>query len=120
MSKIMEKIFSVVYAACILMLFYALYQFVSQPKETQFQQPRQKLYYKYVPPNISRSAAEVVWADSSEEIGKLCDIPGAYGCRIKDAEGERIIAPRPRNFNDLPALQTLGHEFLHTLGAQHD
>ena len=81
-------------------------------------------YTVYSPPTRSVFLVEVRLL-SSELVRKQCG--GAIGCYKPyiDHVGKPltiplIIAPAPQDFNDKEALSVLGHEVLHTMGANHD
>lgn len=71
---------------------------------------------------------KVIWADSLQEVDRLCKTRESLrgkpylikGCTIRDVETITIITIQPKDFNDHEALDTLGHEFWHSLGATHD
>jgi len=90
------------------------------PPQDSVQLERKKFYVTYIVPTKTQINAEVVWVESREESAKLCGVEDALGCRVKTEEGEVLVVQRPRSFNDALALQVLGHEVLHSLGAQHE
>lgn len=80
--------------------------------------PGEYRYYK--PPTVTTACVRVEWVKDTEEAMKRCK--GGWGCYYAPAGGQPgwIIAPKPKDFNDSTRLLILGHEFLHTLGAEHD
>lgn len=74
-------------------------------------------------PRLDRVLVHVTWA-TPQEISKLApgELAFTRGPELL-ADGEYhtwITAPMPRDFNDLPRLQTLGHELFHGVGAEHE
>lgn len=83
-------------------------------------------YKTYQPPEKMTKRIEVVVVLLPiEEVRRVCH--GAVGCYMPTHNFDKkrlahptIVSPQPKDFNDLPALYTLGHEVLHAMGAYHD
>jgi hypothetical protein len=78
-----------------------------------------------------RTSIQIIWKNKSE-INEVCTLLGANdgvgagpafgGCSRSnphDVSICEIYAPRPENFDDSIALENLGHEAWHCLGARH-
>ena len=70
----------------------------------------------YTGPVRDRTEVVVKWDADCETMG----LDGARGCATWSDTFCEIHAPKPESFLDSRALQTLGHELLHCLGAMHE
>lgn len=97
------------------LLFTGCYQVTDYPKQ---------------PPTLTRCELTDVhlhirWVVDVDEAAKACARESlTYGCteKILYLEGVRhayLVLPRPRDFNDVPLIATLGHETCHALGGTH-
>lgn len=80
--------------------------------------------YEHFLPTIRRKVAIQILLPTPAEVDRLCG-KDAAGCALKSAAEPPepwivILRRMPRDFNDREWLCILGHEVMHTLGAQHD
>lgn len=74
-----------------------------------------------VEPQIDRVIVQVVWT-SPENIRSVCKNDKAYACATVgsvERPFSTIYAIKPKSFSDRALVEALGHELLHSLGAEH-
>jgi hypothetical protein len=73
---------------------------------------------------VNETRVTVTWAKNNADATRICEYKGlshrANGCAFGDVGNCHIVAIQPDNFLDKQALEVMGHELWHCLGAKHD
>lgn len=71
--------------------------------------------------SLTEVTVAVKWVKTVDQLNSVCGSPNrlTYGCAISLGNHCTIHVIEPRDFNDVPLLAMLGHEFWHCLGARH-
>lgn len=88
--------------------------------------PRQPAMTAQVNTGIEEVRLRVIWHESVESVHDKCwpsfrqSATYYHGCAFVIGRECEVHATAPRDWNDLPALQVLGHEVAHCYLARHD